>query len=90
MTNKSLCLSPACGQVYYGEVRRTYDLQVRWPRRNNRDSTCNVTLVAAGGRHGDIVQITLKKFSLGKFHSHTDKGCPHGHMQIVENMRQYR
>ncbi|XP_018025547.2 uncharacterized protein LOC108681078 [Hyalella azteca] len=79
-----------CDHIYYGEVGRTYEVQVQWPRRNLRDSTCNVTLVAAGGPHGDIVQVALRKFSIGKFNSHTDHGCPHGHMQIVENMRQYR
>lgn len=90
LTNPTLSSSTACSHIYYGEVGRTYEVQVLWPHRNPPDSTCNVTLVAAGGPHGDIVQVALRKFSIGKFNSHTDHGCPHGHMQIVENMRQYR
>ncbi|KAK8725662.1 hypothetical protein OTU49_010676, partial [Cherax quadricarinatus] len=44
----------------------------------------------AGGPHGDLIQLAFHKFTLGKFNSHTDRGCPHGHMQVIEEQRKYR
>ncbi|XP_050696150.1 uncharacterized protein LOC126985386 [Eriocheir sinensis] len=79
-----------CNRLYYGTVGKTYELQVLWPLQTKRAPVCNLTLVAAGGPHGDLIQLAFHKFTLGKLNSHTDQGCPHGHMQIIENQRIYR
>ncbi|XP_064121335.1 uncharacterized protein LOC135225787 isoform X1 [Macrobrachium nipponense] len=79
-----------CNRVYYGTVGKTYELFVHWPTQNKRPPICNLTLVAAGGPNGDLVQLAFHKFSIGKFNSHTENGCPHGHMQVIENQRMYR
>ncbi|KAK8393808.1 hypothetical protein O3P69_006845 [Scylla paramamosain] len=79
-----------CNRLYYGTVGKTYELQVLWPLKTRRGPVCNLTLVAAGGPHGDLIQLAFNKFTLGKFISHTDHGCPHGHMQIIENQRMYK
>ncbi|XP_042893108.1 uncharacterized protein LOC122267168 [Penaeus japonicus] len=79
-----------CNRTYYGVVGKTYELQVHWPLQTKRTPPCNLTLVAAGGPHGDLIQLAFHKFSLGKFNSNTDHGCPHGHMQVIENQRIYR
>ena len=80
----------ACGRVYYGLVGKTYERQILWPREGRRPPACNLTFVAAGGAHGELVQISLLKLTLGKFHQNEEKGCPHGHMQIIENQKKYR
>ncbi|XP_071526333.1 uncharacterized protein [Panulirus ornatus] len=79
-----------CNRVYYGSVGKTYELQVHWPLETKRTPVCNLTLVAASGPHGDLIQLAFHRFSLGKFISHTVHGCPHGHMQVIENQRIYR
>ncbi|XP_063846153.1 uncharacterized protein LOC135091981 [Scylla paramamosain] len=43
--------------------------------------------MASGELYSDLVQLSIEKFSVGRFLSHTKEGCPDGHMQIEELSR---
>ncbi|XP_047104481.1 uncharacterized protein LOC124733414 [Schistocerca piceifrons] len=73
-----------CNRTYYGDVGRTYELEVRRPREDRLPFLCHLNFTAAGGDYGDIVQLTFDTFTVGKFVSFTSDGCPDGHMSIRE------
>ncbi|XP_058053296.1 uncharacterized protein LOC131205280 [Anopheles bellator] len=77
-----------CNRTLHGEAGRTYELQIA----NSRDAypfTCHLNFSASGGQYGDIVQLNLAKFSVGKFvenlHDLKQHGeCVEGFMTISE------
>ncbi|XP_055536271.1 uncharacterized protein LOC129724969 isoform X2 [Wyeomyia smithii] len=76
-----------CNRTYYGNIGLTYDLELHRPKEDRIPYVCILTFTAAGGNHGDIVQVTLESFTLGKFVSYTDNGCPDGYLQVAEAAR---
>ncbi|XP_037073714.1 uncharacterized protein LOC119094908 [Pollicipes pollicipes] len=77
-------ICPACNRTYYGFEGRTYGLELRPPRRQRLPHVCQLTFIADGGEHGDLLELVFDTFSLGRFTSHVHNGCPDGHMQIAE------
>ncbi|XP_062564229.1 uncharacterized protein LOC134227043 [Armigeres subalbatus] len=73
----------ACNRTLYGEVGRTYELQLQphqlqqfLQHRQQQDDgnvknaypfLCHLNFTAPGGAYGDIVQLNFAKFSIGKF-----------------------
>jgi hypothetical protein len=47
----------ACNRTYYGEVGRTYELEVHRPREDRMPFVCHLTFQAPGGDMGDLVQV---------------------------------
>ncbi|XP_034840103.1 uncharacterized protein [Maniola hyperantus] len=76
-----------CNKTYYGDIGRTYEMELHRPREDLVPYVCLLTITAAGGIHGDLVQILFDSFTLGRFTSFTDDGCPDGYMQIQEASR---
>ncbi|XP_055630213.1 uncharacterized protein LOC129771009 isoform X2 [Toxorhynchites rutilus septentrionalis] len=76
-----------CNRTYYGNIGLTYDLELHRPKEDRIPYTCILTFTAAGGNQGDIVQVTLDSFTLGKFASYTVNGCPDGYLQVAEAAR---
>ncbi|XP_072943885.1 uncharacterized protein [Epargyreus clarus] len=76
-----------CNKTYYGDIGRTYELELHRPREDLVPYICLLTITAAGGIHGDLVQILFDSFTLGRFTSFTEDGCPDGYMQIQEASR---
>uniref|UniRef100_W8C8T0 CUB domain-containing protein n=1 Tax=Ceratitis capitata TaxID=7213 RepID=W8C8T0_CERCA len=76
-----------CNRTYYGDIGLTYSLELYRPKQDRLPYVCVLTLTAAGGQHGDIVQVTLDSFTIGRFTSYMHDGCPDGYMQIAESAR---
>ncbi|XP_011559939.3 uncharacterized protein LOC105390349 [Plutella xylostella] len=76
-----------CNKTYYGDIGRTYELELHRPREDLVPYVCLLTITAAGGVHGDLVQVLFDSFTLGRFTSFTEDGCPDGYMQIQEASR---
>ncbi|XP_069987078.1 uncharacterized protein [Penaeus vannamei] len=76
-----------CNRTYYGRIGSTYTLQVTRPHKETLPHFCQLTFFASGKLYGDLVQLSIEKFTLGRFISHTKDGCPDGHMQIEELSR---
>ncbi|KAL7293792.1 hypothetical protein TKK_0012854 [Trichogramma kaykai] len=76
-----------CNRTLYGDVGRTYELQIRRPREERLPFLCHINFTAAGNDLGDLVQLTFDTFTVGRFLSFTSDGCPDGHMSIAENNR---
>ncbi|KAL5242422.1 hypothetical protein ACI65C_009832 [Semiaphis heraclei] len=74
-----------CNRTYHGEVGRTYELEVRRPREDRLPFLCYLNFTAAGGKYGDIIQLTFDTFTVGRFVSYTSDGCPDGYMSIRES-----
>ncbi|XP_039292120.1 uncharacterized protein LOC111044919 [Nilaparvata lugens] len=76
-----------CNRTYYGEIGRTYELELHRPREDSLPYICHLTLAAGGGEYGDIVQVTLESFTLGRFVSFVSAGCPDGELEAWEWQR---
>ncbi|XP_037908293.1 uncharacterized protein LOC119649946 isoform X2 [Hermetia illucens] len=76
-----------CNRTYYGDQGFTYSLELHRPKEDKIPYICLLTFTAAGGVHGDIVQVTLESFTLGRFTSYTQDGCPDGYLQVSEAAR---
>ncbi|XP_059217069.1 uncharacterized protein LOC106091151 isoform X2 [Stomoxys calcitrans] len=76
-----------CNRTYYGDTGLTYSLELHRPKQDRLPYICQLTFTAAGGQHGDVVQVTLDSFTIGRFTSYTQDGCPDGYMQIAESAR---
>uniref|UniRef100_A0ABD2X352 CUB domain-containing protein n=1 Tax=Trichogramma kaykai TaxID=54128 RepID=A0ABD2X352_9HYME len=76
-----------CNKTYYGDVGKTYDLELHRPKEDKVPYVCKLTFSAPGGILGDIIQLTFDSFTLGKFVSFTSAGCPDGSLQISEMNR---
>ncbi|EAA10533.4 AGAP010817-PA, partial [Anopheles gambiae str. PEST] len=77
----------ACNRTLHGEAGRTYELQIQNPH-GVYPFVCHLNFTATGG-YGDIVQLNLAKFSIGKFvenyHDVKQHGkCTEGFMTISE------
>ncbi|XP_023245577.1 uncharacterized protein LOC106637106 [Copidosoma floridanum] len=73
-----------CNRTYYGDVGKTYELELHRPKEDKVPYICRLTFSAPGGELGDIVQMTFDSFTLGQFTSFTAAGCPDGSLQISE------
>ncbi|XP_049313230.1 uncharacterized protein LOC105221859 isoform X3 [Bactrocera dorsalis] len=76
-----------CNRTYYGDIGLTYSLELYRPKQDRLPYVCVLTFTAAGGQHGDVVQVTLDSFTIGRFTSYLHDGCPDGYMQIAESAR---
>ncbi|XP_054258135.1 uncharacterized protein LOC128983034 [Macrosteles quadrilineatus] len=76
-----------CNRTFYGDVGRTYELEIRRPREDRLPFLCHLNFTAGSGEFGDLVQLTFDTFTVGKFVSFTSEGCPDGHMSIRETER---
>ncbi|KAJ8683348.1 hypothetical protein QAD02_019140 [Eretmocerus hayati] len=47
-----------CNKTYYGDVGKTYDLELHRPKEDKVPYICRLTFNAPGGDLGDIVQVT--------------------------------
>uniref|UniRef100_A0A182QA36 CUB domain-containing protein n=1 Tax=Anopheles farauti TaxID=69004 RepID=A0A182QA36_9DIPT len=88
VTTISVQGSPACNRTLHGEAGRTYELQIQNPG-GAYPFVCHLNFTATGGLYGDIVQLNLAKFSIGKFvenfHDPKQHGeCTEGFMTISE------
>ncbi|OAD54790.1 CUB domain-containing protein 2 [Eufriesea mexicana] len=76
-----------CNRTLFGDVGRTYRVEVRRPREDRLPFLCHLNFTAAGSDLGDLVQLTFDTFTVGRFSSFTSQGCPDGHMTIREKGR---
>ncbi|XP_015605367.1 uncharacterized protein LOC107272589 [Cephus cinctus] len=76
-----------CNRTLYGDVGRTYEVEVRRPREDRLPFLCHLNFTAAGADLGDLVQLTFDTFTVGRFLSFTSEGCPDGFMSIREEGR---
>ncbi|XP_046475908.1 uncharacterized protein [Neodiprion pinetum] len=76
-----------CNKTYYGNVGKTYELELHRPKEDKVPYICKLAFNAPGGDLGDIVQLTFDSFTLGRFVSFTAEGCPDGSLQIAEAQR---
>ncbi|KAK9709198.1 hypothetical protein QE152_g26765 [Popillia japonica] len=51
-----LTSSKGCNRTYYGEVGKTYDLELHRPKEDKIPFICHLTFNAGGGDYGDLVQ----------------------------------
>ncbi|XP_034949429.1 uncharacterized protein [Chelonus insularis] len=73
-----------CNRTLYGDVGRTYEVEVRRPREDRLPFICHLNFTAASGNYGDLIQLTFDTFTVGRFLSFTNQGCPDGFMTIRE------
>ena len=83
-------LFTACNVTYYGEVGRSYEIELRSSRVIKPPFTCILSFVAAGDIYGDLVQVVVRDLQLGSFRSHHVYGCPKGELIINEPRRPHR
>ncbi|XP_035718354.1 uncharacterized protein LOC118440021 isoform X1 [Vespa mandarinia] len=76
-----------CNKTYFGDVGKTYGLELHRPKEDKVPYICKLTFTAPGGDLGDIIQLNFDSFTLGKFVSFTAEGCPDGSLQISEAER---
>ncbi|KYN07633.1 Cubilin [Cyphomyrmex costatus] len=76
-----------CNRTLYGDVGRTYRVEIRRPREDRLPFLCHLNFTAAGSDLGDLVQLTFDTFTVGRFLSFTSEGCPDGFMTIREEGR---
>lgn len=48
----------ACNRTYYGEVGRTYELELHRPKEDKVPYICHLTFTANGGEFGDLIQVS--------------------------------
>lgn len=53
----SFFLIPACNRTYYGDIGKTYDLELPKPRPDRLPFLCHLTFTANGHHHGDFIQV---------------------------------
>lgn len=51
-------LLAACNKTYYGDVGKTYDLELHRPKEDKVPYICKLTFNAPGDDFGDIVQVS--------------------------------
>ncbi|XP_031626059.1 uncharacterized protein LOC116342540 [Contarinia nasturtii] len=73
-----------CNRTYYGNLGMTNYIELIRPKDERLPFVCEMNFTAAGGIYGDIVQITVEGFSVGRFCSYVMEGCPEGYLQISE------
>ncbi|XP_046659628.1 uncharacterized protein LOC124353702 [Homalodisca vitripennis] len=73
-----------CNRTYYGDVGKTYQLNLHKPREERLPFLCHLTFTANGHSHGELVQLIFDAFHVGRFEGRALDGCPDGHMQLSE------
>lgn len=53
----TLFVISACNRTYYGDVGRTYELEIRRPREDRLPFLCHLNFTAGGADLGDLVQV---------------------------------
>ncbi|XP_042221475.1 uncharacterized protein LOC121865974 [Homarus americanus] len=76
-----------CNVTYYGEVGRSYEIDLNETETLQPPFICHMTFVAAGDIFGDLVQLVFRDLVLGSFRSHHVCGCPQGKMSVNEAHR---
>ncbi|XP_041987452.1 uncharacterized protein LOC121739170 [Aricia agestis] len=71
-----------CNRTYYGRVGVAYGVELRGAPR--APFLCHLTFTAGGGAHGDLVQLQLDEFRVGRYEAGALDGCPDGYMQLSE------
>ncbi|CAH1400417.1 unnamed protein product [Nezara viridula] len=69
-----------CNRTYYGESGRTYSMSLKPPRQDRLPFLCHITFTANGNEYGDIIQLMLDKFAVGRL----DGDCQDGYMSVAE------
>ncbi|XP_014287484.1 uncharacterized protein [Halyomorpha halys] len=69
-----------CNRTYYGESGRTYSMSLKPPRQDRLPFLCHITFTANGNEYGDIIQLVLDKFAVGRL----DGDCQDGYMSVTE------
>ncbi|CAL4125396.1 unnamed protein product, partial [Meganyctiphanes norvegica] len=77
----------ACNATYYGEVGRSYEINLEESDTLKPPFTCYLNFAAAGDIYGDLVQVSFRDLQLGVFRAHHVLGCPKGTMEISEPQR---
>lgn len=62
LATENVLLFAGCNKTYYGTIGPTYSLELHRPKQDKIPYICILTFTAAGGTHGDIVQVMLIKF----------------------------
>lgn len=62
-----LILFLGCNRTYYGDIGLTYSLELHRPKQDRLPYICVLTFTAAGGQHGDVVQVRFRKISFNSF-----------------------
>lgn len=57
-----LCYFAACNRTYYGEVGRTYELEVKRPNEKQLPFLCFLNFTAGGKVFGELVQVRIVNF----------------------------
>lgn len=52
-------ISLDCNRTYYGNLGVTYHMELHRPKEEKTPFVCQLTFTAAGGMHGDIVQVKV-------------------------------
>ncbi|XP_044736901.1 uncharacterized protein LOC123298870 [Chrysoperla carnea] len=73
-----------CNRTYYGDVGKTYELELGKPLEGRLPFLCHLTFTANGHNHGDIVQLIFDAFNVGRYEPSALDGCPDGYMQLSE------
>lgn len=50
-----------CNRTYYGNLGITYDLELHRPKEDKIPYVCELNFTAAGGVHGDIIQVSQRR-----------------------------
>lgn len=53
-------LFAVCNRTYYGDVGKTYELELGKPLEGRLPFLCHLTFTANGHNHGDIVQVSIR------------------------------
>lgn len=53
-----------CNRTLYGDVGKTYELELQKPLENRLPFLCHLTFTANGHIHGDLVQVGKELFAL--------------------------
>lgn len=77
----------SCNITYYGEVGRTYELEIKRPTEKQMPFLCYLNFTATGGEGGELIQLSFEQFAVGSFESFTNEGCPDGFISITEGLR---
>jgi hypothetical protein len=51
-----------CNRTYYGDVGKTYELELHKPREDRLPFLCQLTFMANGHNHGELVQVSKPNF----------------------------
>ena len=57
-----------CNRTYYGDVGKTYELELHKPREDRLPFLCQLTFMANGHNHGELVQVSKPNFMEQDFH----------------------